>query len=269
MAYDPATGLYITNQADGNQYAEAMLELANYNNNWSAEQVQKQMDFQREMSDTAHQREMRDLQAAGLNPILSAKSGATSPSGAAAQPDTNITSALSSLFSTMLDIQSDNAKANLLNAARGSGQGSGATGAYYGSSASSSYYNRDVTVLTLEALGFRPSDAEKIAMTGERIMQSDLGQAVTQAINKVTGSVSNAAKTVGNVVSNAVSQIKENATVSNFVAGTQKIANSVATGVSNAISSAKAAISNSSVGKAVQSAAKSVASAVNKLKSFF
>lgn len=56
-----------------------------YSNQAASAQAQRQMDFQREMSNSAHVREVADLRAAGLNPILSAGgTGASSPVGAQA-----------------------------------------------------------------------------------------------------------------------------------------------------------------------------------------
>lgn len=52
----------------------------------SAEAAAKQMEFQREASDTSYQRQIADLKSAGINPMLVAKlGGASTPGGAMPQ----------------------------------------------------------------------------------------------------------------------------------------------------------------------------------------
>jgi predicted ribosome quality control (RQC) complex YloA/Tae2 family protein len=52
----------------------------------SAKAAQKQMDFQREMSNTSYQRQIADLKAAGINPMLVSRlGGASTPAGSMPQ----------------------------------------------------------------------------------------------------------------------------------------------------------------------------------------
>ena len=78
-------------------------------NRSSARQAAAQMDFQERMSNTAHQREVADLRAAGLNPILSGTGGHGSarPSGAMGTviPENALATSVASAYRTKLEAE--------------------------------------------------------------------------------------------------------------------------------------------------------------------
>lgn len=102
--YNPYKDLYYL-QEQANALNVAMNR---ENNRFNANQAQLQRNWETQMSNTAHQREVADLQASGLNPILSANGGATVPTGGTASnanfngADTTLISALSSILASTL-----------------------------------------------------------------------------------------------------------------------------------------------------------------------
>ena len=94
--------------AVGSGISSASAESGARQRNDAQVQLQReQLDWQERMSNTAHQREMKDLEAAGLNPILSARAGASTPVGS---PVPQLENEKSSGFASALQAQSVNAQ---------------------------------------------------------------------------------------------------------------------------------------------------------------
>lgn len=185
--------------SDAKQYYSYLQKINQQNNQASAQQAEKQMAFQKEMSNTAHQREVADLKKAGLNPVLSAgggSGGSSTPTGAMGDVDMSTASALTNYLGHLIQQQTSLAVAQQQAAAT---QAAAATSAAAVRYAADKQYELGIAQINnpntmwglartvLEDLGFDPGTTGQDASQKQERIENTLKTAFNVARQVIPG----------------------------------------------------------------------------------
>lgn len=192
----------------GQEYYEFLRGQTAANNAFSAEQAEKQMqyqtasnakamdfehkeaelnrDWQEMLSNTAYQRQVKDMLSAGLNPVLGiANSGASVPSGATgrgasgagskAEPDTSINGAMANFVSALINGETQRVVADTHAAATMEAAKTSAEASKYGSelAASASMYGAELNSSAIRYSAAAAAAATRYAADTQYAMKSE------------------------------------------------------------------------------------------------